>query len=153
RLLNRRGHSYDLPGAFAQITGLAIEDYIGLGFGLLAHYDTIDSGLIGRAEIGIDPKTHLANVHTAIDARDRLCPLISKPLDAYRVALEEEWRRTSGAGRWAAMTTFTQFPMIELPSGPTIVALSRRLLRDRITHGIYWILANKAPNRQQFTNF
>jgi hypothetical protein len=35
RLLNRRGHSYDLPGAFAQITGLAIEDYIGLGSGCL----------------------------------------------------------------------------------------------------------------------
>jgi hypothetical protein len=32
RLLNRRGHTYDLPGTFAKITGLAIEDYIGLGF-------------------------------------------------------------------------------------------------------------------------
>src|SRR6266545_926168 len=36
RLLSRRGYAYDLPGTFAGITGgLAIEDYIGLGFGLL----------------------------------------------------------------------------------------------------------------------
>lgn len=52
------------------------------------------------------------------------------------------------------MTTFTQYPMIELPHGP-LVAVSRRFLRDRITHGIYWILANGVPQtqRQDFTNF
>jgi hypothetical protein len=46
RLLNRRGHRYDLPKTFRAITGLAIEDYVGLGFGLLSHYDTIEAGLI-----------------------------------------------------------------------------------------------------------
>lgn len=154
RLLNRRGHSYDLPGTFARITGLAIEDYIGLGFGLLSHYDTIDAGLIGHAEIGIDRGRYLANVRTAAEVRDRLWPLVSKPLDEYRAALQGEWDRTTGAARWAAMRTFSQFPMIELPNGP-IVAVSRRLLRDRITHGIYWILANGVPpqQRQEFTNF
>lgn len=52
------------------------------------------------------------------------------------------------------MTTFSQFPMIEFPSGP-VVAVSRRLLRDRVTHGIYWILANNllGPERDDFTSF
>jgi hypothetical protein len=141
RLLNRRGHTYDLPGTFARITGLAIEDYIGLGFGLLSQYDTIDAGLIGHADIGISRGTYLANVRTAAEVRDRLWPFVSKPLDEYRAALQGEWERTSGAARWAAMRTFSQFPMIELPNGP-IVAVSRRLLRDRVTHGIYWIFTN-----------
>ena len=154
-LLSRRGHGYDLPGTFARITGgLAIEDYIGLGFGLLTQYDTIDAGLIGHANIGINRSTYLSTVRTAADVRDRLWPLVSKPLAAYRAALQGEWNRTAGAARWSAMTTFTQFPMIELPDG-TVVAVSRRLLRDRITHGIYWILANGVPvdQRQDFTNF
>ncbi len=154
RLLNRRGHTYDLPGTFAKITGLAIEDYIGLGFGLLSQYDTIDAGLIGHADIGIDRSTYLANVRLAAEVRDRLWPLVSKPLDEYQAALRREWERTSGAARWSAMTTFSQFPMIELLNGP-VVAVSRRLLRDRVTHGIYWILANNLPGRERddFTNF
>jgi hypothetical protein len=154
RLLNRRGHTYDLPGAFARVTGLAIEDYIGLGFGLLSHYDTIDAGLMGHAEIGIDRGRYLANVRTATEVRDRLWPLVSKPLDEYRAALQGEWDRSTGAARWAAMRTFSQFPMIGLPNGP-IVAVSRRLLRDRVTHGIYWILANNLAGRDRddFTNF
>jgi len=43
--------------------------------------------------------------------------------------------------------------MIEFADG-TVVAVSRRLLRDRVTHGIYWILANGLPGheRQAFTN-
>ncbi|MFQ5891095.1 MAG: hypothetical protein ACE5JR_13795 [Gemmatimonadota bacterium] len=154
RLLNRRGHSYNLPGTFARTTGLAIEDYIGLGFGLLSHYDTIDAGLLGHAEIGIDRARYLANVRPAAEVRDRLWPLVSKPLEEYRTALQGEWDRTTGAARWAAMRTFSQFPMIQLSSGP-IVAVSRRLLRDRITHGIYWILANNLSGRERddFTNF
>lgn len=154
RLLNRRGHVYDLPATFARVTGLQIEDYIGLGFALLSHYDTIDPGLIGHAEIGIDRSRYLANVRTAADVQDRLWPRVSKPLDAYRASLKDEWDQTAGAARWAAMKTFSQFPMVELPNG-TIVAVSRRLLRDRVTHGIYWILANGlAPEqRQEFTNF
>lgn len=43
---------------FAQVTGLAIEDYIGLGFGLLTEYDTIDAALMGHAEIGSDRLRH-----------------------------------------------------------------------------------------------
>jgi hypothetical protein len=152
RLLNRRGHTYDLPSAFAGITGLAIEDYIGLGFGLLSQYDTIDAGLIGQADIGINRGTYLTDVQTAAAARDRLWPLVSKPLDEYRTALRAEWDRTTGAARWAAMTTFSQFPLIELPNGP-LVAVSRRLLRDRVTHGIYWILANGLHDRDAFTSF
>ena len=155
RLLRRSGLVYDLPGTFAQITGgLAIEDYIGLGFGLLTQYDTIDADVMGHAHIGINREIYLANVHTAAAARDRLWPLVSKPLEEYRQALQQEWDRTTGVARWAAMTTFTQFPMIELPSGP-IVAVSRRLLRDRVTHGIYWILANNLAGheRDSFTNF
>src|SRR3989442_1711035 len=81
RLLNRRGYSYDLPGTFARITGLSIEDYIGLGFGLLSQYDTIEASLIGHAEIGIDRGNYLANVRTAARVRDRLWPLVSKPLE------------------------------------------------------------------------
>jgi hypothetical protein len=154
RLLNRRGPTYDLPGTFARITGLAIEDYIGLGFGLLTQYDTIDAALIGHAAIGIDRRSYLSNVRTAVDVRDRLWPLVSKPLAEYRAALQDEWERTRGHARWAAMRTFSQFPMIELPAGP-FVAVSRRLLRDRVTHGIYWILANSLVGRERddFTNF
>lgn len=154
RLLNRRGHTYDLPGTFARVTGLEIEDYIGLGFGLLTQYDTIDAALMGHAEIGIDRARYLANVRTATKIRDRLWPLVAKPLDEYRAALQDEWDRATGAARWAAMRTFSQFPMIELPNGP-IVAVSRRLLRDRVTHGIYWILANNLAGRERddFTNF
>ena len=154
RLLNRRGHTYDLPGTFAKITGLAIEDYIGLGFGLLSQYDTIDAGLIGHAAIGIDRSTYLANVRLAAEVRDRLWTLVLRPLDEYQAALRREWERTSGGARWSTMTTFSQFPMIELPNGP-VVAVSRRLLRDRVTHGIYWILANSLPGRERdnFTNF
>jgi hypothetical protein len=152
RLLNRRGDAYDLPATFEKTTGLAIEDYIGLGFGLLTHYDTIDAGLMGQADIGVHRGRYLANVLTAPDVRDRLWPLVSKPVEDYRARLQAEWDRTEGPARWAAMTTFSQFPMIEMPDD-TIVALSRRLLRDRITHGIYWILANNVPDRQKFTNF
>ena len=154
RLLNRHGHMYDLPATFERVTGLNVEDYIGLGFGLLSHYDNIDAGLIGHAEIGIDRTRFLVNVRTSAEVRDRLWPLVSQSLDEYRAALQGEWDQTTGAARWAAMKTFSQFPMVELPNGP-IVAVSRRLLRDRVTHGIYWILANGVPpgQRQEFTNF
>jgi hypothetical protein len=155
RLLNRRGYVYDLPGTFTHITGgLGIEDYIGLGFGLLSHYDTIEAGVVGHAAIGINKATYLDNVRLAADIRTRLWPLVSKPLVEYQAALQAEWDTTTITGRWSAMRTFTQFPMIELPDG-TVVALSRRLLRDRITHGIYWIMANGVPGgqRQAFTNF
>lgn len=154
RLLRRRGHTYDLPATFARVTGLEIEDYIGFGFGLLSHYDTIDASLAGHAEIGIDRARYLVNVRAATDVRDRLWPLVSKPLDEYRTALQGEWDQTTGGSRWTAMKTFSQYPMVELPNGP-IVAVSRRLLRDRVTHGIYWILANGVPleQRQDFTNF
>jgi hypothetical protein len=155
RLLRRRGHAYDLPGTFARITGgLGLEDYIGLGFGLLTKYDTIEAGVVGQADIGINRGTYLGTVRLPANVPDRLWPLVSKPLADYRAALQGEWDRTTGTARWSAMTTFTQFPMIELPDG-TVVALSRRLLRDRITHGIYWILANNLAGRErdEFTNF
>lgn len=154
RLLKRRGHRYDLPQTFAHITGLSIEDYLALGFALLSHYDAIDPGLIGQAEIGVHRGRYLADVRISAELRDRLWPLVAKPLDEYRAALQAEWDGRTGAARWAAMTTFTQFPMIEMPSG-SLVALSRRFLRDRITHGIYWIIVNglRGHQRQEFTNF
>ena len=153
RLLNRRGpHSYDLPGMFVKVTGLSVEDYIALGFGILAHYDTIPANAVGNADIGVEAGGIFANIRISPDVRERIWPLLSKPLEEYRAALQVEWDRTTGPSRWAVTRTFSQFPMITLPNGPT-VALSRRLLRDRITHGIYWILANGVPDRQAFTNF
>jgi len=156
RLLQRRGeHTYDLPGTFAKITGgLGLEDYIGLGFGLMVKYDTIEAAVMGHADIGINRNSYLGDVHLAPEVRDLLWPLVSKPLAAYQDALRAEWDRTAGVARWSAMTTFTQFPIIELANG-TMVAVSRRFLRDRITHGIYWIIANRVPSneRQAFTNF
>jgi hypothetical protein len=44
------------------------------------------------------------------------------------------------------MTTFSQFPMIELPNGP-IVALSRRLLRDRVQ--LPWATRTLWPDTHQ----
>jgi hypothetical protein len=157
RLLKRRGHpydKYDLPGTFADITGLAIEDYIGLGFGLLSHYATIDASMMGHAAIGIDRHRYLRDVRTASEVSDRLWPLVSKPVHEYQAALQAEWNGTTGVARWAAMRTFSQFPMMEFADGQ-IVAVSRRLLRDRVTHGIYWIIANNLDGRgrQAFTNF
>jgi hypothetical protein len=128
-LLNRRGHTYDLPATFAQVTGLAIEDYIGLGFGLRSHYDSIDVGLIGKAEIGVNRRGFLANVRMAAEVRDQLWPLVSKPVDDYRAALQGEWDRTTGAARWAAMTTFSQYPMIEFSDG-TIIAVRATAARS-----------------------
>lgn len=100
--------------------------------------------MIGHANIGINRGTYLSTVRTAAEVRHRLWPLVSKSLAEYRAALQREWDRTTGTARWSAMTPFTRFPMIELPDG-IVAAVSRRLLRDRITHGIYWILG--APSR------
>src|SRR5438477_4931896 len=40
RIVPTRGKPFDVGGTFRTETGLQIEDYLGLGFGLLAHYDT-----------------------------------------------------------------------------------------------------------------
>lgn len=99
-LLNRRGlHSYDLPGTFEQLTGLTIQDYIALGFGLLTHYDTIPANMIGNAPIGVDRQRLFADVRIAAEICARIWPLVSKPLDEYRVTLQAEWDRTSGQAR------------------------------------------------------
>jgi hypothetical protein len=154
RLLKHR-FVYDLPATFTKITGMSVEDYIGLGFALLTHYVALKPNMFGHGDIGIDKSRYLADAQAPAEVRERLWPLVSKPFEEYRQALQDEWNTTAGPGRLAAMRTFGQFPMIELPSG-TVVAVSHRLLRDRITHGIYWILANglsPGAERQAFTNF
>lgn len=152
--LLRGVHTYDLPGTFAQVTGIEVRDYIGLGFGLLTNYDVMPANTFGDGAIGVDRSRFFADVRVPADVHGRMWPLVSKSLNEYRAALQVEWDRTTGASRFAAMRTFTQHPMIELPSG-SVVAVSRRMLRDRITHGIYWIMANGVPpeQRQDFTNF
>jgi hypothetical protein len=108
---------------------------------------------MGTADIGMQ-RTYFDNSNLRPDIRDAMWRLVSMPLDSYQTALRAEWDSTTGAARWSAMRTFSEYPMIELPGG-TIVAVSRRLLRDRVTHGIYWVLANalKGGDRQQFTNY
>jgi len=154
RIVGRRGSFFDIAGSFLAITGMDVEDYVGLGFGLLTQYDTIDAAIIANAQIGLQKKTYLESVHLPAERRNRLWPLLSKPIAEYRDALRTEWGSGKEPDCWFAMRTFSQFPMIEFADG-TMVAVSRRLLRDRITHGIYWILANGvAPgDRQGFTNF
>lgn len=154
RIVERQDSYFDIAGGFQALTGMEIEDYVGLGFGLLTHYDTIDVSLIGDAAIGVQRATYLTGVRLPEERRDGLWGVLSKPVAAYRDALRTEWDSTTEPARWFAMRTFSQFPMIEFPDG-TVVAVSRRLLRDRITHGIYWVLANglTPDDRQAFTNF
>lgn len=148
----RRG-GFDLPKTFARVAGLEVEDYLGLGFGLLTHHITIGASLMATADIGMQ-RTYFDNANLRPGVRDAMWRLVSRPLDSYQTALQAEWDATTGAARWSAMRTFSEYPMIEMPDG-TIVAVSRRLLRDRVTHGIYWVLANalKENNRQRFTNY
>jgi hypothetical protein len=152
RLVPQRGEHIDLAATFRAVTGLHIEDYFGLGFGLLAYWDGVDPDAIGTAPIAIQRSTYLKDVRLSAEECDRLWPLVSKPIAAYRTALQEEWDARSGAARWSTMRTFTEFPMIEFPDG-SVVTVSRRLLRDRVTHGIYWIIANglEGRDRDRFT--
>ncbi len=154
RIVERQDSYFDIPGGFQALTGMEIEDYVGLGFGLLTHYDTIDANVIGDAAIGIQRATYLTGVRLPQERWDALWRVLSKPVTTYRDALQTEWDSTTEPARWFAMRTFSQFPMIEFPDG-TVVAVSRRLLHDRITHGIYWVLANglTTDDRQAFTNF
>lgn len=154
RVLSAGGNRPNIPAIFKTITGLEPEDYLGLGFGVLSYYDQIDPVSIGHSPIAIQRATFLKDVRLAPDVSDRLWDCLSMTLGQYRVALQAEWNITVGPGRWAAMRTFNQFPMIEFPDG-AIACLSRRLLRDRFTHGMYWILANalNGAERDRFTEF
>ena len=84
--------------------------------------------------------------------RDGLWGVVSRPIAAYRMALRAEWDGRIEPARWAAMKTFAESPMIEFPDG-SVIAVSRRLLRDRVTHGIYWVFANGlvGADRDRFT--
>lgn len=71
RIMPFRGQPLDMAGTFRALTGLEIEDYLGLGFGLLAHYDAIDpQGLgLGNAAIGIQRATYLRDVRLPPERR------------------------------------------------------------------------------------
>lgn len=149
----RRGRP-EIGTLFRHITGLAIEDYFALVFGLLTYYDNLDPSSIGDAPIGIDRQRVLAESIVPQDTRERLWRWLSLPLKDYQAMVQEEWNRLDGPSRWSAMRSFTQFPMVELTNG-SLLAFSRRFLRDRLTDGIYWIFANalKGADRDRFTEY
>ena len=64
-IVKRRGSYFDIPDAFRVLTGMDIEDYIGLGFGLLTHYDTIDVKQIEEAGIAIQMGTYFKEAEVA----------------------------------------------------------------------------------------
>jgi hypothetical protein len=143
-----------LRGLFRQATGMELEDYLALAFGVLAFYDNLDPENVGNAPVGVQRAAALRETLIAAEVRDRLWAQLSLPLDRYRDEVRAEWERAGDAGRWAVMHVFSQHPMIEFPDG-SLVCVSRRLLWDRITHGIYWIIANSLVGnaRNTFTNF
>ena len=51
RIVPVRGQPFDMTGTFRALTGLEIEDYLGLGFGLLTHYDAVEPRGLGSAAI------------------------------------------------------------------------------------------------------
>jgi hypothetical protein len=153
-LVRTAGPLRDLRTLFQRITGLGLEDYLGLAFGVLAYYDGLDPTRIGNDPVGVRRAAFLNDTLVPAEVRDRLWDRLSQPLDRYRVALRSEWDRATEVGRLAAVRVFSEHPMIEFPDG-TLVCLSRRFLRDRFTTGIYWIIANalEGNDRDTFTNF
>jgi hypothetical protein len=154
-IVQSAGPLRDLRGLFHQATGMEFEDYVALAFGVLAFYDNLDPRDIGNAPVGVQRAAWLSGTLIGADIRDRLWAQLSLPLHRYSEELRAEWERTGDAARWAAMRVFSEHPMIEFPDG-SLVCVSRRLLRDRFTHGIYWIIANSLEGnkaRNTFTNF
>jgi hypothetical protein len=145
----------DLRGLFGKATGMEFEDYLALTFGVLAFYDNLDPQNIGNAPIGVQRAAWLGDTRIAAEVRDRLWTQLSLPIDRYREEVLAEWQRSGEAGRWAAMRVFSEHPVIEFPDG-SLVCVSRLLLRDRFTDGLYWIIANSLQGtsaRNTFTNF
>jgi hypothetical protein len=143
-----------MRGLFRQATSMEFEDYLALAFGVLVFYDNLDPEDVGNAPVGVQRSAWLSETLIAAETRDRLWTQLSLPLDRYRDEVRSEWERSGDAGRWAAMRVFSEHPMIEFPDG-SLVCVSRRLLRDRFTHGMYWIIANSLIGnaRNTFTNF
>jgi hypothetical protein len=149
-IVQTAGPLRDLRGLFRQATGMEFEDYLGLAF-----YDSLDPQNIGNAPIGVQRAAWLGDTLIAAEVRDRLWTQLSLPLHRYREEVLAEWERAGEAGRSAAMCVFSEHPVIEFPDG-SLVCVSRRLLRDRFTNGIYWIIANSLQGtnaRNTFTNF
>jgi len=121
---------------------------------VLTHYDGPDPERIGNDPIGVRRDDFLDGVSIPAEVWVRQWDRLSLPLDRHRDALQGEWQRTAEAGRWEAMRVFSEYPMIEFPDS-SLVCLDRRLLRDRLTIGIYWILANALEGhaRDTITNF
>jgi len=154
-IVQSAGPLRDLRGLFHQATRMEFEDYFALAFGVLAFYDNLDPRDIGNAPVGVQRAAWLRNTLIGADIRDRLWTQLSLPLHRYREEVRAEWERAGDAASWAAMRVFSEHPMIEFPDA-SLVCLSRRLLRDRFTHGIYWIIANSlegTKTRNTFTNF
>jgi len=134
-IVKSAGSLGDLRGLFRQAARMEFEDYLALA-------------------VGVQRSAWLSETLIAAETRDRLWTQLSLPLDRYRDEVRAEWEHAADAGRRAAMRVFSEHPMIEFPDGP-LVCVSRRLLRDRFTHGMYWIIANSLVGnaRNTFTNF
>jgi hypothetical protein len=154
-IVQTAGPFRDLRGLFRQATGMEFEDYLALAFGVLVFYDGIDPESIGNVPVGVQRTAWLSNTLIAADVRDRLWAQLSLPLHRYRDEVRAECERAGDAAHWASMRVFSEHPIIEFPDG-LLVCVSRRLLRDRFAHGIYWIIANSlkgTSDRDAFTNF
>lgn len=153
-IVHSGGPLRDFRALFRQATDMEFEDYLALAFGVLAFYDNLDPQNVGNAPVGVQRAAWLSDTLIAAEVRERLWAQLSLPLHRYRDELRAELERAGDAGRWAAMRVFSEHPMIEFPDG-SLVCVSRRLLRDRFTHGIYWIIANSLVGnaRNTFTNF
>jgi hypothetical protein len=146
----------DIPAAFRRATGLGLEDYLAGGFAFLAHFMRFrEAREFGRTKYQVswdELRVELGQPGVS----DNLLRQVSWSIEEFRAAFEPMPTEPRVMG--ASLLPFWKHPVLRLSSGE-MVPLSQRLLFERLSSGVFWIVhdylkkAEGDDARAKFTRF
>ncbi|HWF49863.1 MAG TPA: hypothetical protein VG294_04370 [Solirubrobacteraceae bacterium] len=139
--------------AFKKFTGLTIEQYFTMGFGVYTRFLNHVNNQTEPEEFALQPDRYFGD--TLLNEADwrRFLSLLSGTPDSLRASLNEE-DANYGPTRYRSHS-FDRCPLVEINDG-LIVPTSFAALERAVTEGVFWLLADAAESqglrREAFTS-
>ncbi|MCL5036053.1 MAG: hypothetical protein M1269_02945, partial [Chloroflexi bacterium] len=141
---------FDIQHEFEEKTGISINDYFTVGFGVLANWYRKDLQNFSA----IIPLQYFSKTKISDEKVKKCLELFTADIEKYK----NEYKKDRMARRMEdsyAFLTMRKFPLFQLEDGK-IIPLDIRFLVDKISSNIYWtIMEHQKTNgdRNRFTNF
>lgn len=145
-----RGLELDVKKKFKEITQLEVDSYIYLGLSILSQWFSLNPSNFSHDKTGINMQIYFKNSLVPKEYRDKMFDLLTLKIDDFEHRYKEELQITTNPAY--SFMTFKQKPLLALDDG-FVICLSMRFLEQKISSGIYWIIADGLRNDKERRKF